>query len=350
MPFQLKSLGSNGKFQLGLGNDEDQDVWQNVLEFCEEPKVVCGGNHTLLIVGDEVLVCGDNSKGQCGIEGVEMIHEFTRVPRRWVKTKFISAGWEFTVFVTESNEIWSCGAGYDGELGSGEKTSGLQLVTKFDIDVILIQSSLHHTILKLSNGDVFGWGNNKKEQICSHDLDKSNRIIWAPLKIDINDVGNFVLGRDFTLYKLEHKFEFRGRDRFNILKGLSEYVNLSSRSIDMKSMWSSVHFLQNGSIYSFGNNSHGQMFPYSLNKISEGEILTGIGEIVQFATGSEHGLLVCQGKVFSWGWGEHGNCGRHISGVSRKESVVFDYLNEIYSSPVHAIYCGYSTSWIVIKI
>lgn len=52
-------------------------------------------------------------------------------------------------------------------------------------------------------------------------------------------------------------------------------------------------------------------------------------KITQFHLGSEHGLLLTQkGKMYSWGWNEHGSCG---NGTVDNQYVKLNYiLQSIY--------------------
>ncbi|KAI5841203.1 hypothetical protein BZA05DRAFT_413549, partial [Tricharina praecox] len=62
--------------------------------------------------------------------------------------------------------------------------------------------------------------------------------------------------------------------------------------------WGSVLVLKaDGTVKGWGRNDKGQLPPKGLQGVQE------------MAVGSEHGLAVVGGKVVTWGWGEHGNCG-----------------------------------------
>ena len=65
------------------------------------------------------------------------------------------------------------------------------------------------------------------------------------------------------------------------------------------------------------------------------------------SAGSEHCLALTKtGKVLAWGWGEHGNCGKHTD----SDGNVKERWNEIdlpQSQKAIAVYAGCATSFIV---
>ncbi|CCH40523.1 putative E3 ubiquitin-protein ligase [Wickerhamomyces ciferrii] len=338
--FYVYSCGSNGRYQLGNGTDEDLNQLERVFETTFRPvKVVCGGNHTLILLENgDLFSAGDNTHGQCGIvlesdsEGDNVVR-FTQVPRiggvPWVDC---SAGYEFSVFVNESQEVYSSGFGLKGELGQGEKASKSTILKKidhsFNSETKKIKSCLDHTVILLENGQVFGWGNGRSGKLGQPAISK----LWTPRQIETGfEVMNIEIGRDFTvLGGLDQNIEILGKDKFSITS------QIPNEWIDFKAMWSSVHFIKsNGQILSIGNDSHGQ--------------LTKLGDYVKydlFEVGSEHTILQIGQSIKSWGWGEHGNCG-----INKTDSVTFDYINEIHKFPLNesiiGINGGCATTWVI---
>lgn len=354
MLYQILACGSNGKSQLGIGNNEDQNQLQ-VVKFAgfdtllvnKPVAILCGGNHTIILMENgDAYSSGDNSYGQCGLVGVEYVSEFTKIPGSgWVTG---SCGWEFSILINKHNEIFACGYGMKGELGLGVETKQCGL-TKVNytvpngVSIMEIKSSLNHSVMKMSNGQLVGWGNCRKGQLGRQnimpDSEKLQPVIWEPrtldFGIDISQPLEFAVGRDFTIihFLASHQAQMFGKS-FEL-----EHVSNGSA---LKSMWSSVHFLvlndERSSIKSFGNNSHGQHIP-----------ATPI-EIERYEIGSEHGIILTpKNEVFAWGWGEHGNCGIH---KRNDQEVTFDYLNPIYhgQNQVVLLGCGCATTWVVIRV
>ncbi|CUM66473.1 uncharacterized protein PRCAT00004137001 [Priceomyces carsonii] len=353
MVYSIYSCGSNGNYQLGLDDDEDHDILQTAnfvtnngvsKQAPDEPVLIaCGGNHTVILFKNGHLYsCGDNSQGQCGHPSKQAhINKFTKISGEgWTH---VSCGWEFTVMVNNSREVFVSGLGLKGELGLGEFTRKAE-ITKIDFsfpeEILELKSSVHHTIVRLRNNDLYGWGSCRKGQLGSQldsrgDLGhRAKSIMWSPqpLHFDFSSYNEFALGRESTAFLNLQELRIYGKN--------PKTIEISD-CFSLRAMWSSYHILKRSQsmihIDSFGNNSHGQKYPGHASD-----------KITQFETGSEHGLILTEdNKVLVWGWGEHGNCGKQI-----EDRIVFDHLNVIYSgpSPIKFITGGCATTWIVIEL
>lgn len=350
MGYRVLACGSNGKGQLGIGSDEDQDRFQPVkfkdgTAIREKPRaILCGGNHTIILMENgDAYSSGDNTYGQCCLEG-DNITEFSKIPGSdWIMG---SCGWEFTILINNLYEIYVCGYGMKGELGLGDIKQANLTRLGYDIPqgtrIIDITSSLNHTIMKLSSGQLVGWGSCRKGQLGRQHILENNKlqpVIWNPRPLDFDlDTSplQFAVGRDYTILYNTNSHEVK-------VFGKAIELGAVQHATTVKSMWSSVHFLVESdkstkSIKSFGNNSHGQLIPRIPIQIEKYEI------------GSEHGIILTpNNEVFAWGWGEHGNCG--VQQKENGEEVTFDYFNCLYcgSNPIVLLGCGCATTWVVIE-
>ncbi|MCJ1484828.1 hypothetical protein MMC06_005001 [Schaereria dolodes] len=263
------------------------------------------------------------------------------------KIKFCSATWEATVLVTRDNQIFTSGNGEKGELGQGadvtrgqtsnEALAFSKLLLK-DVEIIDLASSVSHTVVVLSNGDVYGWGNGRKGQ-----LGEPASIVWEPRKIQgihFNAV-RAVCGREFTVIvgnTKEGRYIILGSDKYGIKTMAPPTL---SHWKDLGASWGSVFaLLVSGKIISWGRNDHGQLVHKDFPSID------------RMAVGSEHVLALTQDRrVLAWGWGEHGNCGLQINGKGDAKNG----WNEI-SIPVgeqhgeiRGVGAGCATSWIWTK-
>ncbi|CCE84028.1 Piso0_004630 [Millerozyma farinosa CBS 7064] len=367
--YEILCCGSNGNFQLGIGNDEDQNELQKasimhngILTNQVESKpmsIRSGGNHTfLLLESGELYSAGDNTYGQCGhpVDKNEThIPVFKKVnhDKKW---KAVACGWEFSILVDKDDNFYVCGLGLKGELGSGEgmRNSTLTKTTwTFPSAVESIKASLSHTIIKLEDGSFYGFGSCRRgqlgrvEPLFVGERTRPRASVWWPQKLDFGiDVPlQFSVGRDVTVV-------IDDKGRCHVFGKEAATRSLDTEVLSLKSMWSSAHILcQNAAgekkILSFGNNSHGQLFPGDADL-----------NIANFEIGSEHGLLLeSKTKVSAWGWGEHGNCGKHKpmpEGVPAgiDQQVTFNYLNPLYNG-THSVVllgAGCATSWVAISV
>lgn len=367
--YLVLACGSNGKYQLGQDDDEDQrtlrpcifrkDGEHTTTTIDHKPiKVVCGGNHTLVLFENgDIFSCGDNEFGQTGHpEGIPAIPVFTKVASMPHKYIDISCGWDYSLLLTDQNELYACGNGLKGELGLGigiSQATRPEIVTRFHSKVKKIRTAVNHTIVQTEDNKLYGWGNCRKGQLGDIKGDSVKRgAIWRPTELDfgVPHIDSFELGREFTIILTPDGPYLFGKSAVE----LQELRNQVDSNQLIGTMWSSVHFKSHNTIKSFGTNTHGQLYDYG-----------SISDDFEFVVGSEHGLLKLGNKVYAWGWGEHGNCGDTKSDNLTNEvynankinddltkNITFDYLNVLYdgSDEVLMIAGGCATSWVSIHV
>ena len=321
MVYSVYACGSNGRHQLGTRDHcEDLSALSKVFESEERiEKLASGGNHTLLLLASgELYATGDNSRGQCALSE-DVVKEFTLVPTvgrsRWVNC---CCGYEFSVLLNESNELYSCGAGPKGELGLGTAighSPGLKLIDTIP-GIVEMKACVDHVVIRLCDGRLMAWGNNGRGRKLNVATPKT---VWSP--VEVGQADRYSLGRDFTLVEANGVLTVWGNQRF---------PQVPTQAKEFQAMWSSVHYIdQQGHIQSMGNNSHGQLIAETLTPD-------------RWCVGSEHGLMVISGELRAWGWGEHGNCGDHANGT-----LLLPQGGG--GGDIYVIHCGCATTWVVLK-
>lgn len=114
------------------------------------------------------------------------------------------------------------------------------------------------------------------------------------------------------------------------LIGENKHAHLSNQEIDISSVdlireistgWTHAALLdESGAVYTFGRNNYYQLgrelTPGEENIVKKVETITE--KVKSVSCGSEHtAVLTDSGKVLTWGWNEHGNCG--VNGVDDVE-------------------------------
>ena len=348
----LYRFGSNGSGQLGLGHAEDLSIPTAVDNIgpnssWQVKQLAAGGNHTVILCNDgRTRATGNNEDGRCGIEGsvqqammfleLELPSNQDRAP---LEVKQVAASWSSTALLCNDGKIYVCGSGNSGELGLGldvANAPSLRPVPDFPpsgTDIIFLASGMAHTVVVLSNGEVYGWGKGRKGQ-----LGHPAHNVWWPRKITGIDFGatKAACGRDFT-FLVGEPFTGQmvvlgpdGNDRFGI-KADAPVALPGWRNI--AASWCSIYALKAaGDVVAWGRDDRGQLPP------------KGLPEIEAIAAGSEHCLALTRaGKVLAWGWGEHGNCGQRTD----EKSDVKPIWNEIYvTHRVSGVFAGCATSFI----
>lgn len=344
----LYALGSNGAGQLGVGGRDDANTPRqchfDVLSDIHEPpiQIAAGGNHTLVLLKSGSLYSvGSNIGGRAGhatsqqwIETLQMI----KTGASSTRIKLCSATWEASVIVTEADEVYTCGTGLRGELGRKAASSQPSKLPNFPPDgtnIVGVSSCVSHTVVVLSTGEVYGWGNGRYGQ-----LGEPPQIVWEPRKIEnLNfKVVRAVCGNDFTYLVGNPQQGYHtvlGSDKWSIRS------NVPAKNLDWQDIgagWGSIIVLKrSGKIESWGRNDHGQLAPRDLPELN------------RIAVGSEHVLaLTPLGQVLTWGWGEHGNCGPHtdqMGDVKDGWKEIFLNLSDRDAKPT-MIAAGCATSFI----
>jgi protein ATS1 len=202
-------------------------------------------------------------------------------------------------------------------------------------------SGMAHTLVVLSNGEVWGWGVGRKGQLGEPCLPA----VFVPRKIDVGvaRIGRAVCGREFSVLVVEGSFPqrimFLGNDKYDVRAPLSACAGVVIS--DIQASWNGVYLLEStGALRAWGKNDKGQLPPPNLCNVK------GI------AVGSEHVLAILEEentgerKLIAWGWGEHGNCGRPGSGDA--VGGVFE-LKIPDRGSVMRIGAGCATSWVWVE-
>lgn len=353
----IYSVGSNGSGQLGIGHRDDISIPNRCIvdddakdEFAAPTTVCAGGNHTLILFSSgRLYFCGTHKPHQDKSEDLpfeppSLRFEQVHIGRKLHLIKYCSATWSTSTIVTTDDRVLTWGVGEKGELGRGQgklQMMGPSQPLDFSnalsggISIINIASGVHHTVVVLSDGTIYGWGNGRKGQ-----LGEPSEIVWEPRKIEGLSFRAIraVCGREFTFIlgcPEEGRFAILGVDKWKLR---SDAPIAFPRWRDVGASWGSIFVLNHqNKIISWGRNDHGQLAPADLPPIQ------------QMAIGSEHGLVLTEhGSVLAWGWGEHGNCGSQTD----KQGDVKPRWNEIWTSDsskydlATGIGAGCATSWI----
>ncbi|KAL8687730.1 MAG: hypothetical protein Q9218_006181 [Villophora microphyllina] len=320
----LLALGSNGSGQLGIGHTNDENSAQECKLLIAGPEddelwpdlwpspirmIKGGGSHTLVLLEDgSLFVSGDISVNRTGLNALTgSISAFKKVPKSVFdgkKVKICSALWENSTVVTEDDEIYTLGLGSKGERGMGEGALGASgRLDRFfppEEHIIDLASSMAHTVVVLSNGDVHGWGNGRKGQ-----LGEPAGIVWKPRKIERLPfkVVRAVCGREFSYLvgdPSDGHHAILGSDKWNIKSDAPASI---PNWQEIAASWGSIFVLdQSGKLHAWGRNDHGQL-----------GVMDHPEPIRRIAAGSEHAMILTRrGAVAFSGWGEHGNCGPRI--------------------------------------
>jgi protein ATS1 len=348
MPRQLYVFGSNGEGQLGIPAADvvDHPVKITKPPPLEQTKSINGGdNHTLLLTkGGDAFGVGDNRKGQLASAEQQShlkVFEFIGGGISFAAATCESSAYIVNDYSTRRSLIHTEGSGQWGELGrrtlmkpNNEDATPIDALPSTTRD---FSAGVWHYIAVLDDGTVYGWGKARLGQLG----DEFDGQVTVPTRIDGIPFKStrVVCGKDFTYVvgdSATGQHVVLGRDKFNIVSGMPSSVKGWK---DIGATWHAIFVLFNdGNLIAWGRNTMWKLIPQDLPLIEK------------FAVGSEHVLaLTREGKLISWGWGKHGNCGNLSKVLGKVESyMVNGFWNEIeIPGKIEAIGAGYCTSFVV---
>ncbi|RMZ71668.1 alpha-tubulin suppressor [Pyrenophora seminiperda CCB06] len=349
MSFELYVFGSNSESQLGI---PPADIVNTPTKVSNTPPLddvlaIRGGdNHTLFLTSHgTIYAVGDNRKGQLGsFEGEAQIRSFKRAHDHIL---FTAATCESSAYISKSDKdsqncILTEGCGRWGELGRGEQVDSGPLAdvnTCLPGTVVDFNAGVWHYVAILDDGSVYGWGKARLGQLGSllsgkvAIPTKVENISFKPKKVVCGADFSYLVGDPSTG---EHIL--LGKDKFNIISNMP--ANIKGWK-DVGAMWHAVFVLfEDGTLTAWGKENMWKLLPPNLPLLDK------------IAVGSDHILAVTRdGKLISWGWGKHGNCG-DLSKIQYeiKNDMVSGFWNEIeLPGEVDMIGAGFCTSFVIMK-
>ena len=292
----LLAFGSNAAGQLGLGHREDVSVPQRVHGIESEVDAIHGGgNHSVILLKDgSSYACGRNNYGQCAVESgdddILYVHRTCMPP-----LKSLAAGWEFSVFVDHGGRVWTCGRGPRGELGSELTHNHVPRPVENLYHAKLVRCGVSFVLCLTETNDLYGWGDTSSGQV-----DPSRGSIRVlPPSLLASAVQDMACGHHFSVVlMLNGRIEVRTtKDRHRILSAVPTPTRPPK---SLFATWNTAYVqCDDKSVECWGRGDKGQLIPRGLPPVS------------MIATGSEHCIALSQeGRVYAWGYNEHGNCGR----------------------------------------
>ncbi|XP_032212785.1 secretion-regulating guanine nucleotide exchange factor isoform X4 [Mustela erminea] len=294
------SWGANSYGQLGLGHKEDVLLPQQLSDFCKPEyirRITGGGGHSAVVTdGGGLFVCGLNKDGQLGLGHTEDVLYFTAC-RSLLGCPIlqVACGWDFTIILTESGQVLSCGSNCFGQLGvphGPRRCMVPQAIELLKEKVVCIAAGLRHALAATANGVVFQWGTglaSSGRRLCPGQTLPPFLTAREPSRVtglENSKVTCVLAGSDHSASLTETGKVFTW--------GRADYGQLGKKLASPED-WK----LQ----------SQDPSCPHSGPRKSMPSPLRCLTGATEISCGSEHNLAVIGGTCYSWGWNEHGMCG-----------------------------------------
>lgn len=236
-------------------------------------RVVAGFEHSLYIDGGKVLAHGSNQDGQ----SANGSHVYLKEPTLIEGLSNIIAlsqgsSAKHTLALKEDGTVWAWGDNELGQLGiDNEDIINLSAPTMLTgiYGVVALAAGHQHSIALSDDGRVWTWGSNEYGQLGLATASKV-RPLFVPKRVP----------------KLK-----------NVVSVAAGYHH-------------SIALKKDGTVWTWGRNSHGQLGIDSKAHQSEPVKIDGLKDIVYVTAGASHCLAVAKdGTVWSWGWNDYGQLG-----------------------------------------
>ena len=224
-----------------------------------------------------------------------------------------------SIFIYKNNgDLLVVGHNYSGQLGLGDnKYRDKPVLLMNDKNIKSICSGNNHSMIYKNNGDLFVFGSNSYGQLGLGDI--KNR--WIPtLLMNDKEIKSIHSGKSYSMiYKNNGDLLVFGNNIYGQL-GLNTTNLINTEPIllmndkEIKSIccggWHSMIYKNNGNLFVFGNNSHGQLGLGDTENRNIPTLLMNNSQINMICAGETHSMIYKNnGDLFVFGENDFGQLG-----------------------------------------
>jgi alpha-tubulin suppressor-like RCC1 family protein len=264
--------GKNNYGQLGDDTTISRSTPAQVLNLTNVVAIAAGYNHGLALKNDgTVWAWGNNSSGQLG-DDTYIQRKIPVQVLNLTNVKAIQTGYYYSLALKTDGTVWGWGSNGSGQLGDNTGISSkLPVQTATLTGIVAISAGYDHAIAIKWDGTAWSWGFNYSGQV-GDGTSMNNRL--APVQV----------------------------------QGLSEVVAVAA------GMDHSVALKGNGTVYSWGLNTYGQLGDGTYNQKLLAQQIPGLNNVKQVIAGWQHNVVFKNDRtVWSWGRNNNGQLGDSTS-------------------------------------
>lgn len=239
----------------------------------------------------------------------------------------IASGYNFTVTLAPDGTVWAWGDNVYGQLGNGNNTdSSVPIQVSNLSNIVAIAAGFYHAMALRADGTVWAWGYNGYGQLGQGGSDSANRNL--PVQVGaLSGVGSIACG-GYTSYAITRPNSALYAWGYNAsgqvgngatLPGANVFSPVSVLSTVRKVTGGGLHALAirlDGTLYGWGDNGYGQVGDNTSTNRSSPVAVTGVTDkYIDIAAGCWHSIaLRTNGSVYTWGNDSKGQLGNGATG------------------------------------
>ncbi len=319
----ILGAGLNASGQLGEASSSGANVTSFSSVGGVGMQIAAGYNHVVLLYPGYLSLAGDNGYGELdnGSTNAAPISYFASGAFQSAPTTdsyiAVAAGAEHSLAIDESGRLWGWGDNSQSELGDGARDSQLSpTLTAASLNLIQVAAGFKYSIGIDASGHVWGWGLSNADQAGTN----GNSGGMVPQELNFSGAIQVSAGYDDTLILRDDGTVWAVGDNYHgyltstlatpsqlapaQIPGLSNIVAVST------GQYFSLALGSNGSVYSFGYGTSGQLGNGQWSNETSVVTASAISSATGIAAGNSHSLAVdAAGNCWAWGSGYSGQNG-----------------------------------------
>lgn len=326
------TCGQNSYGELGHGDVGQRKVFTKAhsLEGKSVVSIGAGNEHSVFVTKNgQMLVCGYNDNGQCGLGSTQQVKQLTQVTSlqgEEIVQVHIYNGCEHTMAISRDGKLYSFGYNYRGQLGIGTTSSEATprpVKSLLSRRVILAACSYHHSMILCADGALFSVGRNDCGQLGHGDtVDRKvpQLVQGCPKNIVSISCGQFHTiastsgGQVYVCGKNDYgQLGFEAPESAKVLTKLPRTNNQESVVSVCSGYYHTLLLLQNGIVLGFGRNDYGQLgLGHAQPRVYAPHVISSLRDknVVTVSAGCYHSIAVTSnGMLYVFGRNNHGQLG-----------------------------------------
>src|SRR5260221_8766666 len=308
---EIKAIGENNSGQLGISPTEVDEGEHTISNIGTITQVAAGRNFSLARTEEgNVYVWGGNDWGQLGL-GIDESRKNEPTQNEKLKNiKKIATSNNHVLALSEDGHVYSFGSNFSGQLGTGDNNDKNIPVEVQGVDHIVdIAAGYKFSVAVKDDGTVWAWGAK-----CSDQQRKESEQWWKTVIGKTKEAADGYYDPNSDALSIYDKNEYCvNEDIVGILSRTSVQIKGLSNITQVSAGYGHVLALDTeGNVWSFGCNTFHQLGRVTKKTTDNTtpQKVNGLPKVNSISAGYRNSLALAEdGTVWSWGLNSHGQMG-----------------------------------------